>query len=219
MRCVLPFAVATLTLAAAASADTLTLSSDTAFQALEASGGFTKQFGGNVRWGSGTANGDWEYAIVDSSDSPIGAVAQTPWSGTNIHSFTFTYDPAGTTTLTLDGIGSITRTVVGAPTVLFARVRDSVTPFSALGEISVDLALPSATDYSFSLLTGDANAEYWGVRDSNLQFGFTITGQASLAGPRSSGSDPMYQFKLGVPTPGAAAVFALAGLVAARRRR
>lgn len=202
-----------------ASAGVVTFSTDAAFVSYQSSGGFTKTFGGNVRWGNGLSSGDWEYAIVDGSDTPIGAVANTAWSGVNTHPVTFTY-AGGSATLTLSGIGTITRSVATGPTSLFARVRDSESPFSSLTNIRVDLASNGVgVDYVFATLTGDANAEYWGIEDANLSAGFTITADAELAGPHSSGSDPMYQFKIGVPTPGALAMFGLAGIVTSRRRR
>lgn len=205
----------------AASAGTATLSSDAQFITLQTNGDFTKQFGGNVRWGNGTAVGDWEYAIVDGTDAPIGAVAQAAWSGINIHDVVFNFDAgAASATLTLVGIGSITRSVSAVPSVLWARVQDGATPFSSLSNIQVDLAYNGAgVDYSFASLVGDVDAQYWGLSDDNLKFGFTLTADADLSGPRQGGSSPMYQFKVGVPTPGAAALMGLGVLVAGRRRR
>ncbi len=203
-----------------ASASVVTFSSDAAFVAYQNSGAFSKTFGGNVRWGDALAAGDWEYAIVNGADVPIGSPANSPWAGTNAHTVTFSYDGAGSSTLSLSGIGSITRSVASGPTVFFARVRDSASPFSQLSNIRVDLAYNGlGVDYTFSLLSGDANAEYWGVVDANLSAGFTITADAELSRPRTSGSDPMYQFKVGVPSPGAAALLGVAGLLASRRRR
>jgi hypothetical protein len=213
------FIAAVVALAAgSASAGIVTFGSDAAFNAYETAGSFTKQFAANVRWGNGTASGDWEYAIVDANDMPIGAVAQTPWSGTNDHVVTFTF-AGGNAGLDLSSIGNLSRTVNATPTSLFARVRDSVADFSYLSNIQVDLAYNGVgVDYSYNILTGDPNAEYWGIEDANLQFGFTLIADASLIGPRSSGSDPMYQFKVGIPTPGALALLGLAGIVAGRRR-
>jgi hypothetical protein len=213
-------AFAALAAGAAATANaSMTLASDSAFQALESSGQFTKTFAGNVRWGNGGPSGDWEYAIVNASDAPIGAVGQTPWAGSNTHTLTFSY-AAGFSTLSLTGIGSITRAVPTGPTVIWSRVLDSETPFSSLSNIAIDLAYNGVgVDYSFASLVGDANAEYWGVSDANLAQGFTLTAIATLSGPRTSGSNPMYQFKVGVPTPGALALLGLGGLVVARRRR
>jgi hypothetical protein len=212
-------AVVSWAVATVASAGVVSFSSDAAFVSYQSSGGFTKTFGGNVRWGNGSASGDWEYAIVDGSDIPIGAVANTAWSGVNTHAVTFTYS-AGSATLSLSGIGTLTRSVATGPTSLFARVRDSESPFSSLTNIRVDLASNGVgVDYVFASLAGDPDAAYWGIEDANLSAGFTITADAELAGPRSSGSDPMYQFKIGVPTPGALTAFGLAGLAMARRRR
>ncbi len=214
-------AVAVSAVSAAAWAGTGTLASDADFITLQNGGGFTKQFGGNVRWGNGASNGDWEYAIVDGTDTPIGGVGQATWAATNSHRVTFSFDAlAGTSTLDLSGIGAVTRSVSSAPTVIWARVQDSVTPFSALSNIQVDLAYNGVgVDYSFDTLTGDADAAYWGVFDANLAGGFTLTADAQLDGPRSGGSSPLYQFKVGVPTPGAAAIAALGVLAAGRRRR
>ena len=208
-------------IATTAHAGVVSFANDADFITYQNGGGFTKQFGGNVRWGNGAGNGDWEYAVVDGNDIPIGAVGQTPWSGSNQHAVTFTYDAgASLTTLDLAGIGSVTRSVSGAPTSVFARVRDSVTVFSTLTLIQIDLAVNGVgVDYTFNLLTGDADAEYWGVEDADLQFGFTITADASLDGPRTSGSDPMYQFKVGIPAPGATGALALAAAGLGIRRR
>jgi hypothetical protein len=218
--CVVSALVAASVPGAVASGGVVTFSSDADFIAYQASGAFTKIYGGNVRWGDALPTGDWEYAIVNGADVPISSPANAAWAGTNAHAVTFTYNGAGSATLTLAGIGSITRSVADAPSVLFARVKDSASPFSTLSNIRVDLAYNGVgVDYSSSLLTGDANAEYWGVVDTNLSAGFTITADAELSGPRTAGSDPMYQFKVGVPSPGAAALLGIGGLVATRRRR
>jgi hypothetical protein len=204
----------------AAYAGVVTLNSDAEFIALQTSGAFAKTFGGNVRWGDALAAGDWEYAIVNSGDFPIGSPANSPWTGTNAHDVTFTYDGVGSATLALSGIGSITRAVPPTASVMFARVKDSVSPLSLLSNITLDLAFNGVgVDYSYSLLTGDSNAEYWGVIDPNLQLGFTLRANAVLDGPRSAGSDPMYQFKVGVPEPGTALLVCLGGLLATRRGR
>lgn len=194
--------------------------SDSQFNAYASGGNFTKQWGANVRWGNALSNGDWERAIVNSGDVPIGSPGQNAWSPSNVHDVTLTYDATlGAATLDLSGIGSITRSVPTMPEMFFARVRDSASAFSELSEIQVDLAFNGpGVDYSLDELVGDANAEYWGVSDPNLRFGFRIVAKALLAGPVSAGSDPMYQFKVGVPAPGAAGLLGL-GAVALRRRR
>jgi hypothetical protein len=209
-----------MAVASAANAGVVTFASDAAFNSYASSGAFTKTFGGNVRWGNGGGSGDWEYAIVNAGDTPIGGVGQRAWGATNTHRVTFSFDGSSSATLALGGIGSLTRAVPGDPSVLFARVRDSESQFSNLKDIQIDLSYNGVgVDYSFNLLTGDANAEYWGVADANLRFGFTLTAEATLVGPRTAGSDPMYQFKVGVPTPGPMALLAIGGLVAGRRRR
>lgn len=207
--------------AAPARAAIVTFNSDADFITYQNSGAFTKTFGGNVRWGNGAGNGDWEYSIVNGGDIPIGAVGQTPWvAGSNAHDVTFTYDGAGNSSLTLSGIGSMTRAVPLGPTSLFARVKDSSSPFSNMALIEIDLAYNGlGVDYSYNLLTGDANAEYWGVEDANLALGFTATADAFLEGPGTAGSDPMYQFKVGVPAPGTALLLGLGGFAGLRRRR
>jgi hypothetical protein len=214
-------ACASLALAAPSQGAVMSFTSDASFVAFQNSGGFTKTFGGNVRWGNAASNGDWERAIVDASDTPIGTPAQNAWSLSNVHDVTFTFDASlNQATLDLSGIGSITRAVPASPEVLFARIRDSAGTASELKDIQIDLAFNGAgIDYSLSQLTGDANAEYWGISDTNLKFGFSLTAKVLFAGPQTAGSDPMYQFKVGVPSPGAAAVLAIASSMAARRKR
>lgn len=202
-----------------AHAGVITFSSDAAFIAYENSGGFAKTYGANVRWGSGLANGDWEYAIVDANDIPIGAVGQTVWAGSNTHTVTLDSSGGGLE-LSLGGIGTISRLVPEGSTSLFVRVRDSESPFSQLASIEVDLAYNGiGVDYVYNTLVGDADAEYWGIEDPNMATGFTVAAIATLAGPRTAGSDPMYQFKIGVPAPAAACVVSLGGLMVLRRRR
>lgn len=205
--------------ASTASASEITFGSDTAFNTYQQSGAFTKTFGGNVRWGNGAGNGDWEYAIVDGNDVPIGGPAQAQWNATNTHDVSFRFDGA-TATLDLAGVGTLSRAVPGNPTALFARVRDGEAPFSGLRSLAIDLAFNGVgTDYTYDVLLGDPDAQYWGVTDENLRFGFTVTARATLDGPRTSGSDPMYQFKVGVPAPAAGTLLVLGGIAGARRRR
>jgi hypothetical protein len=214
-------ACATLAMAASSQGAIYNFTSDSAFNSFASGGGFTKTFGGNVRWGNAANNGDWERAIVDASDTPIGSPAQNAWSLSNVHDVTFTFDASlNQATLDLSGIGSITRAVPASPEVLFARIRDSAGTATELKDIQIDLAFNGAgIDYTVSELIGDADAEYWGISDSNLKFGFSLTAKVLFAGPQTAGSDPMYQFKVGVPSPGAAAVLAIAGSMGARRKR
>ncbi len=215
-------AVCALSLVAASSQGAvITFASDADFIAYQNGGNFTKTFGGNVRWGNAETNGDWERAIVNGADLPIGAVGQNKWNSSNVHDVTFTFDASlSQATLDLSGIGSLTRAVPASPEVLFARVRDSAGTASELSEIQIDLAFNGVgVDYTWNELVGDSNAEYWGITDPNLKFGFTVVAKALLAGPGTAGSDPMYQFKVGVPTPGSAGVLAVGALAALRRRR
>lgn len=69
-----------------------------------ANANFTRDFGGDVRWGNGAVDGDWEYSVVD-ADVPIGAgnPEQNAWvdgGSTNDHTVSFAYD--GATTIALD---------------------------------------------------------------------------------------------------------------------
>lgn len=187
-----------------------TFGSDTDFVAYQNNGDFTKVFGGNVRRGNFGTNGDWEYAVVDGGDMPIGAVGQAAWSDPDTHTFSFTYDGAGSAMMELGGLPSLTRTVSDGIDQFFLRVRDSAGALTSLANIMVDLDYNGVgVDYSLASLVGDNNAEYWGLVDANLASGFSLTADATLNGPYTgtgtAGSNPMYQIKAGIgpdPTPG-----------------
>lgn len=78
--------------------------------------GFSKVGGANVRWGNNAVNGDWEYAVVNASDAPIGASSQGQLalsalpgyaSGSDAVAnmqFTFSYTDAGLLSLSLRDI-------------------------------------------------------------------------------------------------------------------
>ena len=114
----------------AGAATILTFSSDADFLA---NVDFVKEFGGNVRWGNGATNGDWEYSVVDGNDIPMGAgnPRQHAWAAgpsTNDHAVSFDWDGSGT--LTLDpslpaGASSETGLTPGTINALAIRARAS----------------------------------------------------------------------------------------------
>lgn len=201
------------------------LNSDADFLAFRNDTGFDKQFGGNVRWGNGAANGNWEYAVVDGSDAPVSTPGQTSWDdGVNTHSLVFEFSP-GTATLTLGGIGSNTGSVPGAGIdTLLLRARDGSAPLTVLSNIAIDIGADGFIDYTLDSLVGDSDASYWGIHDADLSGGFILTADAAFAGPMDAGSDPMYQLKVGtsspqIPEPRTLLLLLAGGLIATRFRR
>lgn len=214
--------VSALLLAATpASALTLTFSSDAAFLATT----FTKDFGGNVRWGNAGASGDWEYSVVDGSDIPIGSAQQQyAWGGgANPHDVTFAYDDGtgvADLTLSVDPDVSSASVAVGGDGVnaIAIRARADLGDMATLDDITVTFDV-DATSVNLGSLAGDGDAEYVVLIDSRLAFGFTLTADANLED--GSGSLPQYGFKVGnaVPEPGALALIAAPLALALIRRR
>jgi hypothetical protein len=230
----LRFAAAVLALLLAgtpASALVISYASDADFLANAA---FVKDFGANVRWGNGQANGDWEYSVVDASDLPLagGNPKQHDWqAGANLHDYLLDYDSAGgTVSLALsDGGGPFPSGVSsGAPTVapglnaLAIRARanfgDAADLYSPI-TVVFDLGGPNAV---LGPVVGDGDAEYLVLVDARLAGGFQVFGAANLQD--GSGSLPQYGFKVGhvaVPEPAACLLLltGVAGGLARRRAR
>lgn len=227
----LALALATLAGAGSATASVIGLASDAAFGAFQADTGFTKAFGGNVRWGDGGPSGDWEYAIVDGDDLPVGAVGQADWldDAANTHTVDFLFDGASFADLTLGSpvSDSLGRSVgAGDVNTLLVRAKDGSGDPTALSAIEIDVGL-TGTFVALGDLIGDGDAEYLGLIDPELAGGFALRATATLNGDGDvRGSDPMYQFKVGtarveVPEPASAALLlgGIAALVRPRRRR
>lgn len=223
----------------------LLFDSDAAFLAGPA---FTKVGGANVRWGNGATNGDWEYAIVNASDVPVaGAQGQLAWpsipvygAGTNDVAnmqFSYSFGASGLQTLTLrdvnsnviGDIGAASGTVAlpaGGVNTLAVRAKASSGDYAAVGSGSdpgFRVNFTSGGFFDIGRLAGDANAEYAVLVDERLAGGFAITDLATLHDGR--GSDPMWQFKVGIspiPLPSALPLLALglgaSGLLLRRRR-
>lgn len=215
-------AAAALALSGAASAaTTVGFSSDADFTA---NAFFTKSFGGNVRWGNGQANGDWEYAVVNAADVPIGPSGQLVWGGNADHQYTFDYDGTSQAQLVLENAGVIGDTglqpVAGGAGInaLAVRARTGAGNVASLADIVVSFVVGGAE--SLGSLVGDADAEYVMLIDPRLASGFQVSGPATLTD--GNGSVPMYGFKVGattIPVPPAAWLFGSALVLLGRARR
>ena len=210
-----------------AAAGLIAFDSDAEFRAID----FQKTGGGNVRWGNGGPSGDWEYAVVDATDTPIGPSGQMDWDGgSNDHATTFTFS-GGSASLSLDivdpGVAdpaalTVPFAVTGNTLLIRARARGSV---ASLTDIRITFAIDNTTT-TLGNLVGDADAQYIGLVDPRLANGFRldIANVAFDGGSSPRGSIPMYGFKFGttmVPEPASLGLVlaGLAGMHIVSRRR
>lgn len=226
-------ATASLLVSGSASAGIVILNSDAEFLASD----FSKQFGGEVRWGNQSLNGDWEYGLVNATNTATFAEGNVAWgASSNKHAVEFSYVAAANSAgLSLDGgslgtAGSLFETIPnGNPNTVLIRIRDTAGDMSELTDIM--LTFGNGDEVALGDLIADpGNAKYVGFVDDRVALGFTIDADADLNGGTSrSGSNPAYQFKVGtsstlptsgtVPEPSALAVWGLMGLGLIGRRR
>lgn len=198
-----------------------------------ANANFVKYFGGNLRWGNNATNGDWEVAVVDGNDYPLGTPEQYTWEGLHSYSFVVTPDQPGqfNTSLTVDtNANQVVHTAqaqtLGSINALAIRANaDSDNGDVATLYDPITINLSSGGQITLPTLVGDSGdgtygsgAEYFVVIDDRLNDGFEVKGSALLQdGARSY---PMYSFKVGrVPIPGAAWLLATAVVVPVGVRR
>ncbi len=232
IKLMLAATVVTAVVPALSEAAVVSFSSDTDFVN---NAQFTKAFGANARWGNGATNGDWEYAVVNSTDNPFGTPSQLEWSGlsgyntTPNHGYEFTYDGSSAVRLTLDDqsgtLGTHSGTVSPTPppiNAIAARARAADGDVATMHDIRINF---TGSGYSgqyvdLGTLVGDVDAQYIMLIDDRLAGGFSIDGAATLRD--GNGSLPMYQYKVGtvVPIPAAAWLFgsALLGLLGMTRK-
>jgi hypothetical protein len=212
-------------------ADMVSYTSDAGFVA---DAGFTRAFGGSVRWGNGASNGDWEASVVNSNDVPdgVGNPRQVAWTGGLsgvAHGVSFTFDAlTNDTVLALDftGAADVSSSWLDVPAnpainAIFLRARANGGDVASLSNV---VLTTGGQFFNLGALVGDSDAEYIGFVSPLLAAGFSVTAIGTIAD--GNGSLPMYQFKVGavppVPLPAAAWLLASGlGLLAyqARRRR
>ncbi len=222
-------AIAIAAQAGVAHAAPFTLDSDAEFGTWAADNSFSKLFGGNVRWGNGAENGDWEFSVVDGSDMPVDQQQHAWGEGDNEHTSSFYFNAnTGDATLSLGGIGQSDGNFFEAmPNTLFLRAAENMDQTAAmLDNILIEFA--DDTAINLGSLIGDSDAQWIGYVDPRLAMGFSVTTQSALidGGKTGRGSRPMYQYKVGisevtdVPEPASIGLMA-AGLIGAgvlRRR-
>lgn len=230
-------AAAVLSAAGAAAATTLSAASDSAFTTLTGAGdhAFTKQGGVSVRAGL-AGSGDWEYAVVNGSDFPIGAPGQVAWGSGSaldpaVQPFA-SYTSAGLLSLAFarDGTtyGASGQVGAGVDTIWIRARTGSATTGSTAFLQGLHLSLTDGSLIALGDLTGDANAEYLGFADLRLRDGFSLSfDQGAFQVGTATRSNVMLQVKVGsspiaaIPEPGTWALmiggFGLTG--AALRRR
>jgi hypothetical protein len=202
--------------------------------------GFQGRFGGNVRWGNNASNGDWEFAVVNGSDTPYsGQTRQLNWTGipnygsSPNHRYEFVYnvvDGANNDSVTLrlrDTSGGLLGGSASQYSsldfadinTLAVRARAAAGDVATLQNIRVEFQNGGFAAFeTLGTLVGDADAEYLVLQDDRLAGGFRVVIAGQTYGTATftdgSGSLPAYQFKVGitpVPLPAALPAFA-AGL-------
>lgn len=159
-----------------------------------------KYFGGNVRWGTGASDGDWEYAVVDGLDIPFSLPGQGSPSGDRSVSFSHVHSGASpNVTLTLEGLGSHCGThTPGLLTVntVFVRAKAGNGDVARLDDLVLTLGSQS---YFLGSVVGDDDAAWLGIVSSDFNdSSWSFSGRGVLGD--GSGSLPMYQWKVGSAT-------------------
>ncbi len=184
------------------------------------------------RFGDRGGAAERELGIGESTALPPADEAQVDWAnnfmppaGFNGYSYTINWDGTDTVTLDVTGIDASGDAVIenlvyilpGAESITDLYIRAAGNDVS-LSSISWDLdGLMGSQAAGF----GDDPTT---VRFSGSQLtdGFTLSGEFTFAwadGAGTSNSRPAWQIKAAVPSPGAAMIFGMAGVLTLRRRR
>jgi MYXO-CTERM domain-containing protein len=225
MRTPCVFATAAIVLASAGVANAAITADpfpagDAGFLALTDNGAL-EEAAAESRIGNAQTNGGWEVAVweqggvgqpKDQDQLALGNGDQVP--------FVLSYDGVSTVTFSVGSASASWDMVAEGFTDIFIRARAadgstvSLTGMDLNGTAIPDLVASGA---------GSSSVEYLRIQNMGADFGaFSLLGTQELAW---SGDMPMnsalaYQIKLtNVPTPGAGALLAVAGLAAVRRRR
>lgn len=200
-----------------------------------AANGFSKLFGGDVRWGDAGGAAEWELGVVRPNNSTL-VQRGFDWTSTAPRDAFFSYASTSSHFASLmvggRGIGSVdVSSLVGTASVntLLIRVADKlgagISGSAALRDYQVQLA--GGGILGGGTIVGDGDAEYVLFQDAALADGFTVRGTIDYTAPDGRhGSRLVTNFKVGtsrvpVPEPASGLLFltGLAGLAAAGRRR
>jgi hypothetical protein len=205
----LTVATGALLLPQASTAQVTTELAGTEFGAWSATNAFTKYIGGNMKWGNNAENGDWEYAIVDGSDTPY-QQGQTTW-GVVGRAFSFEYDPLGATPFLMklggesdveahESFGVSLNTLVFRVASLVGSMADmSQILISYGGHTNMNL-LDLAGLTTFRAGPDAEEVKYLVLQDEALADGFIIRSDVWLGAERdgeTAGARPMAQVKIG----------------------
>ena len=183
-----------------------------------ANAGFSKSFGATSRWGNNpAASGDWEYAVVNAADAPVGTPGLVLWNEHNVHEAHFSYTGLTAQYIMCDtsifgDTGAQAVTGGSGINALAFRARAGDDDLSILGSIIVFFDVDNSF-VELGDLTGDQDAEYLMLVDDRLAHGFQVWMLAALFDegvPSTAGSIPFYGLKVGtstVPVPAAAWLF------------
>jgi hypothetical protein len=202
-------------------------------QAWEASSGFSKAFGAEMRWGRNfNPNADWELGLLEGTDPSPVEQREFIW-GDKEHAFNFAAGSGGSASLTVGGtsFSHDFSATTGSLNTLVIQARAGADRVGVLDDFRIALNGGGTLGPASRTIVG-GDLAFYVFQDARLGDGFEVRSNSDggvkldvLAGS-GSGSDPAFNFKVGtsrvpVPEPGTALLLGtgVLGLIAQRRRR